>query len=91
MSGYIINKNVTIASNPSEFTGQLAQLHRASQSPNTGFDFHMPTCDGDRAHAVDCQDSWAVFSTNMLLAMCDLDIRRDGLWPGYERAVQQVT
>ena len=89
MSEYV-DMDVTAAPDPAEFTGQLAQLHKASQAPNARFGFHVRTCDGDRAHVVDWQDSWTVFYRNMFLAVCDLDIRRNGPWAEYERAVQQV-
>ncbi len=54
------------------------------------FGFLVQTCDGDRAYVVDWQESWAVFYRNLFLGVCELDLKRNGLWPEYERAIHQV-
>ncbi|KAL7936006.1 Fructosamine kinase domain-containing protein [Trichoderma chlorosporum] len=85
-----IDMDVKTAPDPAEFCSKLANLHRLSKSPTGKFGFHIQTCDGDRAHKVDWQDSWAVFYRNLFLGVCELDIKRNGQWPEYERAIQQV-
>lgn len=85
-----VDMDVLTPPDPVEFTTRLAQLHRESQSPNGSFGFHVPTCDGDRAHVVEWEDSWAVFYRKLFLGVCELDIKRNGSWPEYERAIQQV-
>ena len=65
-------------------------MHKLSKSPTGNFGFATQTCDGDRAHVVDWQDSWADFYRNLFLGVCDLDIKRNGPWPEYERAINQV-
>lgn len=85
-----VDMDVTTAPDPAEFTSRLAHLHKVSKSPTGKFGFHVQTCDGDRAHVVDWQDSWAVFFRNLFLGVCDLDIKRNGPWEEYERVVQQV-
>ncbi len=82
--------DVTSAPNPAEFTSRLADLHRLSKSPTGMFGFPVQTCDGDRAHVVDWQESWAVFYRNLFLGVCELDLKRNGPWPEYERAIHQV-
>jgi fructosamine-3-kinase len=89
MSEYV-DMDVATAPDPAEFARRLAQLHKASQSPEGKFGFHVPTCDGDRPHVVKWRDSWAVFYRELFLGVCELDIKRNGPWPEYERAVQQV-
>lgn len=84
MSGFV-DMDVTTVPDPAEFTSRLAHMHKISQSPTGKFGFHVKTCDGDRAHVVDWQDSWAVFYRNLLLGVCDLDLKRNGPWPEYER------
>ncbi|KAL1845019.1 hypothetical protein VTK73DRAFT_1320 [Phialemonium thermophilum] len=85
-----VDMDVSVPPDPDEFTRRLAHLHRTSQSPTGRFGFHVPTCDGDRAHVVDWQDSWAVFFRNLFLGVCERDVRRNGPWPKYERAIRQV-
>jgi fructosamine-3-kinase len=85
-----VEMDVTTAPDPADFGRRLAQLHRASLSPSANFGFHVPTCDGDRAHVVAWEESWAVFFRNMFLGVCELDIKRNGPWPEYERAIRQV-
>jgi fructosamine-3-kinase len=85
-----VDMDVTTAPDPAEFTSRLAQLHKLSKSPTGKFGFAVPTCDGDRAHVVDWQESWAVFYRNLFLGVCELDLKRNGPWPEYERAIEQV-
>jgi fructosamine-3-kinase len=85
-----VDMDVTTAPDAAEFTGRLAQLHRASESPDGKFGFHVPTCDGDRPQIVDWEDSWAVFYRKMFLGVCERDMTRNGPWPEYERATHQV-
>lgn len=85
-----VDMDVTTPPDAAEFAGRLAQLHRASRSPNAKFGFHVPTCDGDRPQVVDWEDTWTVFYRNMFLGVCQRDIKRNGPWPEYERAIQQV-
>ncbi|KAK0760796.1 hypothetical protein N5P37_005732 [Trichoderma harzianum] len=85
-----IDMDVTTAPDPGDFCHKLATLHKLSKSPTGKFGFHTQTCDGDRAHVVDWQDSWAVFYRKLFLGVCELDIKRNGPWPEYERAIQQV-
>ncbi len=85
-----VDMDTTSAPDPAKFCRRLAQMHQLSRSPTGKFDFHIQTCDGDRAHVVDWQDSWAVFYRNLFLGVCELDVRRNGPWPRYERAIQQV-
>ncbi|EHK27169.1 uncharacterized protein TRIVIDRAFT_188080 [Trichoderma virens Gv29-8] len=85
-----IDMDVTTAPDPGDFCLRLANLHKLSKSPNGKFGFHTLTCDGDRAHVVDWQDSWVVFYRNLFLGVCELDVKRNGSWPEYERAIQQV-
>ena len=88
-----IDMDVTTAPDPAEFTSKLAHLHKISQSPQGKFGFHVETCDGDRAHVVEWEESWAVFFRNLFLGVCKLDlerIERIEPWPEYERAIKQV-
>ncbi|KAL6810212.1 Fructosamine kinase domain-containing protein [Trichoderma camerunense] len=85
-----LDMDVTTAPDPGIFCHKLAALHKLSKSPTGKFGFHTKTCDGDRAHVVDWQDSWAVFYRNLFLDVCELDIKRNGPWPEYERAIQQI-
>ncbi|KAH6848432.1 Fructosamine kinase-domain-containing protein [Chaetomium sp. MPI-CAGE-AT-0009] len=85
-----VDMDVTAPPEPAEFTRRLAQLHKLSKSPTGKFGFAVQTCDGDRAHVVDWQESWAVFYRNLFLGVCDLDLKRNGPWPEYERAISQV-
>ncbi|KAI1358903.1 Fructosamine kinase-domain-containing protein [Xylaria arbuscula] len=87
-----VDMDVTTAPDPTEFTSRLAEMHKLSQSPTAKFGFHVQTCDGDgdRAHVVDWQESWAVFYKNLLLGVCKLDLERNGPWPEYERAIEQI-
>jgi fructosamine-3-kinase len=85
-----VDMDVQAAPDPAEFTSRLARLHHRSTSPTGKFGFHVPTCDGDRAHVVDWQESWAVFYRNLFLGVCALDLKRNGPWPEYERAIDQV-
>jgi fructosamine-3-kinase len=85
-----VDMDVTTAPDPSEFASRLAHLHKISQSPTGKFGFHVQTCDGDRAHVVDWQESWASFYTDLFLGVCELDIKRNGPWLEYERAIEQV-
>jgi fructosamine-3-kinase len=85
-----VDMDMTTAPDPAEFTARLARMHQASRSPTGKFGFHVPTCDGDRAHAVDWQESWAVFYRNLFLGVCELDIKQNGPWPEYEHAIHQV-
>jgi fructosamine-3-kinase len=85
-----IDMDVTTAPDPADFCHRLAELHKLSKSPTGKFGFHVQTCDGNKARVVDWQDSWAVFYRNLFLGVCNLDIKRNGPWPEYERAIQQV-
>ncbi|KAK1765950.1 Fructosamine kinase-domain-containing protein [Phialemonium atrogriseum] len=85
-----VDMDVTSPPDPAEFTRRLANLHRTSQSPTGKFGFHVRTCDGDRPHSVEWQESWATFYRNLFLGVCHLDTKRNGVWPEYERAVHQV-
>lgn len=85
-----VDMDVTSRPDPAEFCGRLAQLHRESKSPNGKFGFHVATCDGDRPHVVDWEESWAVFYRKLFLGVCERDVQRNGPWPAYERAIQQV-
>jgi fructosamine-3-kinase len=85
-----VDMDVTTPPDPAEFTSRLAQLHKLSKSPTGKFGFAVQTCDGDRAHVVDWQESWAVFYRNLFLGVCELDLKRNGPWPEYERAIEQV-
>ena len=85
-----VDMDVTTAPDPAEFTSKLARLHKISRSPKVMFGFHVETCDGDRAHVVEWQESWAVFYRNLFLGVCGLDLKRNGPWLEYERAIKQV-
>ncbi|KAH6630886.1 Fructosamine kinase-domain-containing protein [Chaetomium sp. MPI-SDFR-AT-0129] len=85
-----VDMDVTAPPNPAEFTARLARLHRLSASPTGQFGFAVPTCDGDRAHVVDWQASWAEFYRNLFLGVCRLDLARNGAWPAYERVMEAV-
>ncbi|KAK4238065.1 protein-ribulosamine 3-kinase, chloroplastic [Achaetomium macrosporum] len=87
-----VDMDVKAAPDPAEFSRRLAIMHKLSKSPTGKFGFHIPTCDGsgDRPHVVDWQDSWAVFYRNLFLGVCRLDLKRNGPWPKYERAIEQV-
>lgn len=85
-----VDMDVASPPDPADFTSRLAHLHKTSQSPTGNFGFHVRTCDGDRPHTVDWQESWAVFYRNLFLGVCELDIKRNGPWPEYERAISQV-
>lgn len=85
-----VHMDVTTPPEPAEFAGRLVHLHKASKSPTGMFGFHVQTCDGDRAHVVDWQESWAIFYRNLFLGVCELDIKRNGPWPEYERAIDQM-
>ncbi len=85
-----VDMDVTTPPEPTEFTRRLARLHQLSKSPTGKFGFAVQTCDGDRAHVVDWQDSWAVFYRKLFLGVCDLDLKRNGPWPEYELAINQV-
>jgi fructosamine-3-kinase len=85
-----VDMDVTTPPDPSDFASRLAQLHKDSQSPNGKFGFHVPTCDGDRAHVVDWDSSWASFYRELFLGVCELDLAKNGPWPEYELAIQQV-
>ncbi|KAJ3578208.1 hypothetical protein NPX13_g2352 [Xylaria arbuscula] len=85
-----VDMDVTTAPDPDEFTTRLAEMHKLSQSPTGKFGFHVQTCDGDRAHVVDWEQSWAIFYKNLLLGVCKLDLKRNGPWPEFERAIDQV-
>ncbi|KAI1121558.1 Fructosamine kinase-domain-containing protein [Nemania abortiva] len=85
-----VDMDVTTAPDPVEFTARLAEMHKISQSPTGKFGFPVQTCDGDRAHVVDWEESWATFYRNLLLGVCKLDLERNGPWPEFERAIDQV-
>ncbi len=85
-----VDMDVTSVPDPDEFGGRLARLHKASQSPNGKFGFHVTTCDGDRAQVVGWQDSWATFYRDMLLGVYARDMKRNGPWPEYELAMEQI-
>jgi fructosamine-3-kinase len=85
-----VNMDVTTPPDPAEFTSRLARMHKLSKSPTGKFGFAIRTCDGDRAHVVDWQENWADFYRNLFLGVCELDIKRNGPWPEYERAINQV-
>jgi hypothetical protein len=85
-----VDMDVTTAPDPVEFTSRLAEMHRTSQSPTGKFGFHVQTCDGDRAHIVDWEESWAIFYRNLFLGVCKLDLERNGPWPEFERSMEQV-
>lgn len=52
-----VDMDVASPPDPAEFTRRLANLHRTSQSPTGKFGFHIRTCDGDRPHSVEWQES----------------------------------
>lgn len=83
-----VDMDVATAPDPVEFTDRLAEMHKTSQSPNGKFGFHVTTCDGDRAHVVDWEESWAVFYRKLFLGVCKLDLARNGPWPEFERVTQ---
>lgn len=85
-----VDMDVTTAPDPAEFTKRLAQMHKLSKSPTGKFGFSVQTCDGQVAHTVDWQDSWAVFYKNLLLGVCNKDVETNGPWPEMERATEQV-
>ncbi|KAK4113335.1 hypothetical protein N656DRAFT_828446 [Canariomyces notabilis] len=85
-----VDMDVTTPPDPAEFTSRLALMHKLSKSPTGKFGFHVRTCDGDRAHVVDWQESWAEFYRNLFLGVCELDLKRNGPWPEYERAINQI-
>ncbi|KAI1087198.1 Fructosamine kinase-domain-containing protein [Rostrohypoxylon terebratum] len=85
-----VDMDVTTVPDPAEFTSRLAHLHKISQSPTGMFGFHIQTCDGDRAHVVDWQPSWTAFYQNLFLGVCKLDLKKNGHWEEYERAIQQI-
>ncbi|KAK3903586.1 Fructosamine kinase-domain-containing protein [Staphylotrichum tortipilum] len=74
MSEYV-DMDVPAIPDPDEFGSRLARLHRGSQSPNGKFGFH---------------DTWAAFYRDMFLGVCALDMKRNGPWPEYERAIDQI-
>ena len=82
--------DVEVHPDPTEFTSRLAELHQKSRSPTGKYGFHVVTCDGDRAHVVDWEASWAVFFRKLFLRVCELDTKTNGPWPEYERAVRQI-
>ncbi|KAI1266565.1 Fructosamine kinase-domain-containing protein [Xylariaceae sp. FL1019] len=86
-----IDMDITTNPDPVEFTARLAEMHKLSESPTGMFGFHVPTCDGDRPHVVEWEASWATFYKKLLLGVCKLDFARNGLWPEFERALDQVT
>ncbi|KAI0143681.1 Fructosamine kinase-domain-containing protein [Xylariaceae sp. FL1272] len=86
-----VDMDVVAKPDPLEFTARLAEMHRLSQSPTGRFGFHVPTCDGDRPHVVDWEESWATFYKKLLLGVCKLDIVANGPWPEFERALDQIT
>lgn len=85
-----VDMDVTTAPDPAEFTKRLAQLHQASNSPSGKFGFDVQTCDGQVAHTVDWQDSWATFFTKLLVGVCEKDLVTNGPWPEMERATEQL-
>lgn len=85
-----VDMDVTTAPDPAEFTKRLAQLHQASNSPSGQFGFDVQTCDGQVAHTVDWQDSWATFFTKLLVGVCEKDLVTNGPWPEMERATKQL-
>ncbi|KAH7312662.1 Fructosamine kinase-domain-containing protein [Stachybotrys elegans] len=85
-----VDMDVTTAPDPAEFTKRLAHLHKVSKSPTGQFGFTVPTCDGQVAHTVDWQDSWAEFYRRLLLHICELDVKTNGAWPEMERATKQI-
>jgi len=85
-----VDVDVPVVPDPDEFSGRLAHMHMASRSPNGKFGFHVPTCDGDRTQVVGWQDTWAAFYRAMFLGVCALDMKRNGPWPEYERAIEQI-
>ncbi|KAI0202638.1 Fructosamine kinase-domain-containing protein [Astrocystis sublimbata] len=89
LSGFV-NMDVTTKPDPAKFTAKLAEMHKLNQSPTGKFGFHVATCDGITPHAVDWEESWAVFYRNMLLRVAGLDLQRNGPWPKFERALHQV-
>ena len=85
-----VDMDVTTAPDPVEFTSKLTHLHKISRSPKGRFGFHVETCDGDRAHVIEWQDSWVILYRNLFLGVCELDLKRNEPWPEYERAIKQV-
>lgn len=85
-----VDMDVEIAPDPAEFTKRLAQLHHVSKSPSGRFGFDVQTCDGQVAHTVDWQDSWATFFTRLFVGVFEKDLVTNGSWPEMERAAKQL-
>ncbi|KAK6833359.1 Fructosamine kinase-domain-containing protein [Apiospora arundinis] len=85
-----VDMDVTTAPDPAEFTKRLAQLHKLSKSPTGKFGFEVQTCDGQVAHTVDWESSWAEFYRKLLLGVCERDLETNGPWPEMELATKQV-
>ncbi|KAK8066680.1 hypothetical protein PG997_013427 [Apiospora hydei] len=85
-----VDMDVITAPDPAEFTKRLAQLHKLSESPTGKFGFAVQTCDGQVAHTVDWNSSWADFYLKLLLGVCKKDLEANGPWPEMELATKQV-
>ncbi|KAK8035553.1 hypothetical protein PG993_010548 [Apiospora rasikravindrae] len=85
-----VDMDVFTAPDPADFTRRLAQLQKLSEPPTGRFGFAVPTCDGQVAHTVDWDSSWADFYRRLLLGVCEKDLETNGPWPEMELATKQV-
>ncbi|KAK1638602.1 Fructosamine kinase-domain-containing protein [Colletotrichum phormii] len=85
-----VDFDVTRAQDPANFCKRLAEMHETSQNLSDRFGFRVTTCDGNRPHNVEWEQSWAEFYRMLLLHTLSLDIKKNGSWDKYERAAHQV-
>lgn len=60
------------------FPAKIAELHRKSLSPNRKYGFSVPTYQGRLPQAVDWQDSWEVFFSNLMRRILQFEEESQG-------------
>src|SRR5687768_3517702 len=65
-----IDMDLTTAPDPEDLMGNLAELHKKSQSPNGKFGFNVTTYDGNVPHLVTWESTWVEFFRNLFLHAC---------------------
>ena len=82
---------IEMSSNPDpvQLCIKIVQLHRASESPNGQFGFHVNTWQGNLPQRTQWNSSWVDYYIQMVRGAMDLNRERNGTWRNLEQVVDR--
>jgi len=76
--------------NPVKLGQKIAELHQTSVSPTGKFGFHVPPYDGKLPLESEWDSSWVSFFRKLLERVYKQDVRINGNWDEFDRAMKVV-